>query len=81
MQAGRLVPLVLALLFVACVALVGTVRAAESPDADGADFVAVDLGALGRNSFSIAVNARGQVVGDSATADEMRHATLWEVSR
>jgi probable HAF family extracellular repeat protein len=39
----------------------------------------VDLGTLGGVfSFATAVNARGDVVGESVTADEAAiHATLW----
>lgn len=54
---------------------------AATPAAAGpaARITVVDLGTLGgRESTARDVNERGQVVGDSLTADGERHAFLWE---
>jgi probable HAF family extracellular repeat protein len=40
----------------------------------------VDLGTLGgNNSYAVAVNVSGQIVGESDTADGSRHAFSWTV--
>ena len=54
-------------------------RLSSSQEAAAASPAIVDLGTLGGGySYSTAINARGQVVGNSGTAAQETHTFLWD---